>query len=270
MNGNFLDILGNIIVPLIAGGVFFVMAYYIHYVAPLRSLIISPRTYQGAFWGFVFFGIYLASRPVQILLGSHPWPLIICNMREFLMVAIFAPAVLIAIMYWTLDKKYITKERIGIILGLAVILSIFFSYVNTHAIGGSRVIFKIGSITAHDGLWFANPDPATHPLMTILFIIRVIDPVGYILFAGILVWWRRVHYPKDSIYDKMRLKFVLLQWSLFLFSFSMLFTGFLFVIWDIPNQWWIYYIGAVGAGLLELKSILIPPRKVEKLSDNLE
>jgi len=42
------------------------MAKYVHHIRPLRTLITGELTYRGAFFGFLFLGIYLASRPIQI------------------------------------------------------------------------------------------------------------------------------------------------------------------------------------------------------------
>jgi hypothetical protein len=59
-------------------------------------LIAGELTYKGAYLGFFFLGIYLASRPIQILF-PHPWPLIVNNLREFCMIAIFGPAMFLAV-----------------------------------------------------------------------------------------------------------------------------------------------------------------------------
>src|SRR2546430_25309 len=76
-----------IVVPGLAGITFFALAKFVKHILPLRALVSSPETYQAAFWGFLIFGIYLGLRPVQVLAGPHPWPVIISTIREFLLIA---------------------------------------------------------------------------------------------------------------------------------------------------------------------------------------
>jgi len=38
----------------------------------MRTLVTGEKTYKGAAWGFAFFGVYLVTRPLQILLGPAP------------------------------------------------------------------------------------------------------------------------------------------------------------------------------------------------------
>ncbi|HRY29730.1 MAG TPA: hypothetical protein P5079_06785, partial [Elusimicrobiota bacterium] len=92
---SFFPLFVNFVLPILAGLVYFAMARYVHHIGPMRTLITGQLTYQGAYWGFLFFGIYLASRPLQIL-APHPWPLIVNNVREFFMIALFGPAARLA------------------------------------------------------------------------------------------------------------------------------------------------------------------------------
>ena len=81
----------NIFFPIVSGLMVFALAVYVRHIGPLRQFSAGRQTYEKAFVGFIFFGIYLASRPVQILLGPHPMPLIINNVREFFMIGVFSP-----------------------------------------------------------------------------------------------------------------------------------------------------------------------------------
>jgi len=62
-------VLVDIIYPAHCRRVFFGLAAYIKHVAPMRTLVTGEKTYRWAFRGFLIFGIYLASRPLQIFLG---------------------------------------------------------------------------------------------------------------------------------------------------------------------------------------------------------
>ena len=46
-----LPIFSNVVMPLLAGLIFFAMAKYVHHIAPLRTLITGELTYRGAYWG---------------------------------------------------------------------------------------------------------------------------------------------------------------------------------------------------------------------------
>ena len=239
--GAFLPLFMNVVVPLFAGLVFFAMAIYVRRIGPLRTLITGELTYQGAFWGFLFLGIYLASRPLQILF-PHPWPLIVNNIREFGLIAIFGPAVFLAMMSLVFgsEERPPRGGEAGV-MAAGVFLALVFVVANVFAIGGSAPIFKVGLWEAHDGLWFKNPDLAQRGLMRILFVVRVIDPILLLFAAGSVVLWHGLTYPpeKKMLYDNMPRKLVILGLACYAFSLSMLAVGLLFLMTRIPNQWWI-------------------------------
>ncbi|MBL0349891.1 MAG: hypothetical protein IPP68_05910 [Elusimicrobia bacterium] len=265
-----LPIFSNVVMPLLAGLIFFAMAKYVHHIAPLRTLITGELTYRGAYWGFLFLGVYLASRPIQILF-PHPWPLIVNNVREFLMIAVFGPAVFLAMASLVFGTENIPRRLIVLVLALGVLLAGVFVVTNSFVIGGSEPLFKVGRWTAHDGLWFKNPDLNRRAFMRILFAVRIIDPVLLVFLAGSLVLWHAKNYPveKRVLYDNMPIKLYLLGAATYTFSLTMLLVGLIFLMAHIPNQWWIYYLGALAAGFLETLSLALPMRKHVQVSEHL-
>ncbi len=265
----FFPLFSNFVMPLLAGLIFFAMAKYVHHIRPLRTLITGELTYRGAFLGFLFLGIYLASRPIQILF-PHPWPLIVNNIREFLMIGIFGPAVFLAMMSFVFGSENIPRRVVAALIVLGIVLAVVFVAVNSFAIGGSEPLFQVGRWTAHDGLWFKNPDPGRRELMRILFVIRFVDPVLLVFLAGTVVLRHAKNYPTEKrvLYDNMPAKLYLLGAGCYAFSLSMLSVGLLFVLARIPNQWWIYYLGALAAGLLETFSLALPMRKHVQVSEH--
>jgi hypothetical protein len=259
----------NVVMPVLAGLVFFAMAKYVKRIGPLRTLIAGELTYKGAYLGFLFLGIYLASRPLQILF-PHPWPLIVNNLREFCMIGVFGPAVFLAVLSLVFGHDNVPSRVVGGAVVLGVLLAAVFVIGNSFAIGGSEPIFQVGSLTAHDGLWFKNADLSRRALMPILFVIRVIDPILLVLVAGIVVLWHAATYPveKRLLYDNMPTKLYFLGAACLSFSLSMLSVGLLFVFADIPNQWWIYYLGALAAGVLETLSLALPMKKHVQVSEH--
>lgn len=256
----FWPLVENIVMPFIAGLLYFLLANYIRYVAPLRKLITGATTYKGAYWGFIFFGIFLMTRPLQIGLGPHPMPLIVNNIREFVMIGLFGPAVFVALTSFAFGFEKIRQKMVLLVFALGIGLATYFAVVNVQAIGGSMEVFRIGSYVFYDGRWFHPSNPNIN-LMPILFIIRVTDPVLVMIILGVFCFWRAKVFPKDSVYNNMPKKLVFQGLAVLSFGLSMLFTGFLVVFWKIPNQWWIYYVGAVLAGVFEAIALSFPLHK---------
>jgi hypothetical protein len=266
----FLPLFMHVVVPLFAGLVFFAMAIYVRQIGPMRTLITGELTYQGAFWGFLFLGIYLASRPVQILF-PHPWPLIINSLREFGLIGVFGPAVFLAMMSLVFGAENIPRSAVKAVSVAGIVLALVFITANVFAIGGSAPIFKVGAWEAHDGLWFRNPDLGQRGLMRILFVVRVIDPILLLFAAGTAVLWHGFRYPpeKKVLYDNMPRKLIILGLACYAFSFSMFAVGVLFLASHIANQWWIYYVGSLTAGILETVSLSLPMKKHVSVSEHL-
>jgi hypothetical protein len=262
-------IFSNLALPFCAGITFFALARYVLLIAPMRRLVTGELTYKGAAWGFAFFGVYLISRPLQILLGPHPMPLLINSIREYCMMGLFAPAVFVAMMSLCFGADEIPKK---LIVGIFVVANLFaaaFLFINIEAIGGSEMIFRIGTYRAYDGVWFHTQSPRSETLMALLFVIRFIDPLFLLFMAGVIVFRHARHYPasKRAVYDNMPKKLYLLSAAVFAFPVSMLITGIL-VFSGIPNQWWVYYIGAIGAGFLEAASLRLSLRRDVQVSEH--
>jgi hypothetical protein len=260
----------NVVLPVLAGIVFFAMALYVRRIGPLRTLIAGELTYDGAFWGFLFLGFYLASRPVQILF-PHPWPLIVNNVREAALIGVFGPSVLLAVLSLVFGADNIPRTVARAVLGAGAVLALLFIVVNVFAIGGSEPLFTVGSWTAHDGLWFKNPDLARRELMRVLFVIRLLDPVGIVFLAGVVAVIHGCRYPPEKrlFYDNMPRKLIFLGLGCFMFSLSMVSVGILFLVVHISNQWWIYYAGALAAGILETISLSLPMKRHVVVSEHL-
>jgi two-component system response regulator YesN len=263
-------IFSNLALPICAGIVFFGLARYVLLIAPMRTLVTGDLTYKGASWGFAFFGVYLITRPLQILLGPHPMPLVINSVREYCMMGLFAPAVFVAMMSLCFGADRIPKKFIIGTFALSNLLALAFLVLNAQAIGGSEVLFYIGSYPAYDGVWFRADDPHLQSLMSVLFVIRFIDPLALLLLAGVIVFRHARHYPHDrrAVYNNMPKKLYLLSAAVFAFPVSMLITA-LLVFAGVPNQWWIYYLGAIFSGFLEAASIRLPLRRDVQVSEHL-
>src|ERR1700690_2581509 len=130
-------ILANIALPLCSGVTFFALARYASHIAPMRIFVTGEKTFKGAALGFAFFGAYLITRPLQILMGPHPMPLVINCIREFCMMALFAPAVFVAMMSLCFGSDRIPRKLIYGIFILGFVLGLEFVFLEARAIGGS-------------------------------------------------------------------------------------------------------------------------------------
>jgi hypothetical protein len=263
-------IFSNIALPLCAGLTFLSLARYAAHIAPMRFLVTGEITYKGAAWGFAFFGVYLICRPLQVLLGPHPMPSIVTCVREFCMMAFFAPAVFLAMMSLCFGASHIPRRLIAGIFLLGLSLGLAYVVLETKAIHGSEIIFWIGNYPAYDGLWFNNPDPRSQGLILIIYVLQLIDPVFILLLAGVIVFRHARHYPpgKREIYNNMPRKLYLLSAAVFAFPFSMFFAGALVLFFHVRFSWWLYYLGALLSGLIESFSLRLPLRKDVQVSEH--
>lgn len=253
----------NVIMPIIIAGIYFVMARYIKIIAPMRFLITGKEVYQYKFWAFIFFGIFLLGRPLQILLGPHPFPLIISSIREFIMIAIVVPCLISGMMYHIFYNKKIDKRVSRYVFLLGFILGCMFIVFNFISINGSRE-FILGNffgyvIKGFDGGWFLASN-INKDFVRRLFFIRLVDPVILLLLASVISFWRAKFFPKDSMYGNFPKKYMLEGLALFLFSVSLLLTGFVSMFWGVQSQW--YYLGALIAGIVEIQSLRTPIRDI--------
>ncbi|MDI6641334.1 MAG: hypothetical protein QME68_03375, partial [Elusimicrobiota bacterium] len=124
------EIILNVFIPVAAGLVFFALARFVQYVGPLRQFVAGEETYRRAFIGFIAFGFYLATRPLQVLLGPHPMPLIINNIREFFMIGIFGPSIFVAIYGLAYGAENVTQGMKFFIYTLCITFATVFVIVN--------------------------------------------------------------------------------------------------------------------------------------------
>lgn len=258
----------NVLLPIITACIYFLMARYIKHIAPLRLLITGEKTYQYGFWVFLLFGIFLIGRPLQILIGPHPFPFIVSSIREFVMIGLLTPVILIGcINHLFYDTPISPKIPISI-FSVSITLGLAFVIINAVVINGSHpvAVYDVWGMqwTANDGSWFL-PDNPYKNLLPLLFLIRLVDPVIMMIGASAVSLWRARTFPTDSVYTNLPRKYVLQGIALVLFACSLLFTGYMAMKWNMQSQW--YYMGALLAGVIEFIGLRIPPRRTAIKND---
>ena len=251
----------NLIVPVIAGFVFFSMAAEIKRVSKITMIMFGEIGYRKVFAAFLMFGIYFMTRPLQNIIGPHPWPLIINCARQFFLMAVISPAILVGIFHWVPSDKGTPKSTVFAAYAVGVLMALMFILVNSVAISGSKVLTTYFGFNVYDATWFST-GPLRIELVLIHLMTQLISPVGFFVLAAAYVRHRRYNYPLSNIYNQMQKKWKLLEIGLLTFAGSLMVAGFAAFFGQYYTYLWvIYFTGAIIAGVIWLKSIEIPPRE---------
>jgi two-component system response regulator YesN len=139
-----MSLFSNIIAPLIAG--LFFLLYFVYF-------IIANPSRVSSYWYFIVFlvcmSIFSLGRPLQLILGPHPAPLIVVNVRVFLLCAVIAPVIILGSDLFNQRRKSgleISVVSVGVLLGLTYVLF------NTLGTKSSKVLFQFAGMTAYDNL----------------------------------------------------------------------------------------------------------------------
>ncbi len=135
---------------------------------------------------------------------------------------------------------------------------------NIAAIDSSKIIASFNGLKLYDAVWFTG-GPRKIEFVLIHLVSQLISPVGFFVLSVAIVRRRRHNYPSDSIYNQMPLKWRYLEIGLEILVASIIIAWVAALFGRYYTYLWvIYYIGAIISGLLELKSVKIPPRAAPK------
>ncbi|MCX5782293.1 MAG: hypothetical protein NT145_06275 [Elusimicrobia bacterium] len=250
----------NILVPLFAGLVYLVLILELNRVRKIRKIMFGEMGYKKMFFAFLLLGIYLVTRPLQNLIGPHPWPMLINCLRQSFLMAFIAPSILVGIFHWIPDEKNPTKAIFYASYISGILMALIFVMVNFMAVDGSKLLGEFNGIRMYDPAWFSK-GYQKNELVFIHLISQFISPVGFLFLASAYVRHKRHNYDLGHIYDQMILKWKYLEGGLLVFAGSFILAGFAAFFGQYYTYLWaIYFIGAIIAGILELRGIQIPPR----------
>ncbi len=234
-------VLANLIAPLISG--LFCLFYFAYFIFAHPSRTLSYRLFVAFLIGF---SLFLFGRPLQLLLGPHPLPLIIVNIRVFILCSVLAPIVILTARSY--NKRITRREGLAV---AAACLPLGLGYVlfNTLGTGAAYPLFEVAGLTAFDNL-----TPSAHaPWYGREVTIAVQTATGIILFLFSLirsVRMRRESRPKSLLGDKE----FLINTGIVIFALS-------FILGSLAKQWWIYYVTSIATALLVGGSVLIDIRE---------
>ena len=254
------EFLINLLVPVITGVVYFVMAVEIIRVSRIRKFMFGEIGYQKLFGAFILFGIYFITRPLQNIIGPHPWPMIINSARQIFIMGIIAPAVFVGILHWVPGKSGAPRSSVVASYAIGLLMGIIFALTNSLAVDGSKIIATVGNFTLYDATWFSGDSKIQ--LVLIHLICQLVSPVGIILLAAAFVRHRRHNYMLGHIYTNMKTKWRYLETGLIILPGSFILSG-LFAMFGryYTYLWCIYFVGAIIAGFFVLYSIKLAPRE---------
>ncbi|MFA6504714.1 MAG: helix-turn-helix domain-containing protein [Treponemataceae bacterium] len=242
-------VFSNLIIPLITG--LFCLFYFAYFILAHPSRAVSFRLFVVFLIGF---SIFLFGRPLQLLIGPYPLPLIIVNIRVFILCSVLAPDIILTAL--TFNKRITKREGLAVI---AACLPLGIGYVvfNTLGTEASYKLFEIAGLVAYDNLTPSMRAPFYGREVTI----GVQAVTGLILFLFSLirsVQLRREGRPKALLGDKE-----------FLINAGILIFALSFILGSLAKQWWIYYVSSIATALLVGGSVLIDIKEVHNYYEKL-
>jgi len=190
--------------------------------------------------------------------------MIINNIRQFFLMGIISPLILVGIFYWDSNDEKLSKSKTITAYSVGFLMAVIFMLVNSAAISGSAEIASFGKLKLYDAVWFGSVEKKTGTILVLIHLIaQFISPVGFLILSTAIVRSRRHNYSPDSVYNMMPLKWKYLESGLIVFILSLIIAGFAAILGGYYTYLWvIYFVGAIISGLLELKSVRIPPRNM--------
>ncbi|MBR4632236.1 MAG: hypothetical protein IKO48_02820 [Elusimicrobia bacterium] len=254
------EFLINLLVPIITGVVYFIMALETIRVSRIRKFMFGEIGYQKLFNAFILLGIYFITRPLQNIIGPHPWPMIINSARQIFIMGLIAPAIFVGILHWVPGKSGAPRSSVVASYAIGLLMGIIFALTNSLAVDGSKIIATVGNFSLYDATWFSGDSKIQ--LVLIHLICQLVSPVGIILLAAAFVRHRRHNYMLGHIYTNMKTKWRYLETGLIILPGSFILSG-LFAMFGryYTYLWCIYFVGAIIAGFFVLYSIKLAPRE---------
>ncbi|MDR2426178.1 MAG: hypothetical protein LBD46_03215 [Endomicrobium sp.] len=257
-----LDFAVTAFLPIITGLLYFFMAFEVKRTSKYRSIMFGEIGFKKLEIAFIMFAIYFITRPLQNITGPHPWPMIINSARQFFLMSVIAPSILVAIFHWVPATSGAPKSSTFAAYIIGSLMGVIFVLVNTIAATSSKIIYSWGIISMYDPVWFASGVPLIQ-LVIIHLICQFVSPVGFLLLAAAYVKHRRHNYQLTHIYNLMPKKWRYLEASLMILAGSFLAAGTAVVFGSYYTYVWvIYFIGAIISGAFELIGIKLPPREI--------
>ena len=235
-------IFSNLIVPLITG--LFFLLYFAYFVIANPSKAPSYRYFIVFLVGF---SIFLFGRPLQLLLGPHPLPLIIVNIRVFILCSVISPAIILAA---EVSNRNRGRRFRAAVVAVCILLGVTYDVFNTLGTSESYRLFEFASMTAFDNLTPSGTPPFFGREVTIG--VQIVTGGILLLFSFLELLRLRV---ETTVSELLRNKTFLINVGILVFALS-------FIVGSLAKQWWVYYATSVVSALLFGASVLIDVKEL--------
>lgn len=241
--------ISNILAPLVAG--LFFLLYFIYFIIANPS---GTASYKYFVVFLVSMSAFILGRPLQLTLGPHPMPLIIVNIRVFILCAVIAPVIILASDLFTKRRR---KDFEIAIVSVCTLLGLTYVVFNTLGTRSSKVLFEFAGIIARD-----NDTPSSMPPFygrEVTIGVQVVTGLLLLVFSLIklVALWR-----KTAVSDLLKNKIFLFNGGVCIFAVS-------FIVGSLLRQWGIYYAASVVSALLFGGSVMIDAREVHHYYEKL-
>jgi two-component system response regulator YesN len=232
-----MSVFSNMIAPLIAGTFFFL--YFVFFSIANPSKAASYRYFVVFLVGISVFSF---GRPLQLVLGPHPMPLVVVNARMLLLCGVIAPVIILASDLFANARR---KRLQSLIIVACALLGVVYTVFNTLGTKESRVLFRFAGIAAHDNFTPSMQAPFFGREVTIA--VQVVT--GLLLASFSFLKLTRLR-PSRSFGTLVKSKVFLFNGGVFIFAVS-------FIVGSLAKQWGIYYAASILSALLFGWSVVI-------------
>lgn len=210
------QIITNVFIPTLSGIILFV--YFLYFVIIEETKSQSTKFFKMF---LLSFSIYLIGRPIQVLSGPYPNPLILTNIRTYIFFVITIPAIILSD-FSQPSKK--TRLKLWPLVLHGLLMATVYSIFHILATSSSEVIFTFGPLIGYDNL---TPD------MKPPFYGREVTNSLNAYIAGLLLI--------DSIRKLNKAK----NFKVVLYNSGKLIYAITLLTGSLMQQWWIYYVGSL-------------------------
>lgn len=225
----------NIVFPMLAGVFLLQCAIYFF---GIRGEASHNSRYCAYF--LLSFALFLIGRPVQLLSGEYPWPVVISAIRMALLGMVCVPMLLLTAGLQRFGR-YRVSLRAMVVTGL--ILGVIYAVFRLLGTTGTYPLFKLASLTAYSSTmplleppWFGRE---------VSLAVQVV--LGLILFAASLHGCIRVLRHAASPLD----------WRKLLLFLGVMAFGASFVVGSFVKQWAVFYVGSFVSSLIVGASVIL-------------
>lgn len=244
----FVEIFGNVVAPAVASIFFFLYFLVFLFTSSKKTL-----SYRYFLIFLISFSIFLIGRPVQILLGPHPIPLIINNMRSLIFCSVVMTTVLIS--GSSSEKSFFYKKRRLVVAG-GIVLGSIYAIFNTLGTSDSYMLFELGPFTAHDCL---------SPSMTPPFYGREVTIAAWMVAGLILTTSAAI---KIATLEKRKTLFATIKRNkVFHFNVGIIIFGSSLIVGMLLKTWMVYYFSSMLSALFMGFGVIID---IRELTDKME